>query len=53
MKSFTYYLALLITLLANFPSQGADLVLRERATQHGAIIRLGDIADIGAKSSTH
>jgi len=51
MKSFTYYLALLITLLANSPSLGADLMLRERATQHGAIIRLGDIADVGTSSS--
>ncbi|MGI9430174.1 MAG: flagellar basal body P-ring formation chaperone FlgA [Bythopirellula sp.] len=43
--------ALLFTCLVGSSSLGADLVLRERATQHGAIIRLGDIADIGASSA--
>jgi flagella basal body P-ring formation protein FlgA len=51
MTSKTANFALLITLLATTSSWGADLVLRERATQHGAIIRLGDIADIGASST--
>jgi len=48
MKSLTPYFVLLITLLAPSASQGANIVLRERATQHGPIIRLGDIADIAA-----
>lgn len=52
MKSITYYLALLLTLLAHSSSQGAELMLRERATQQGTIVRLGDIADISTASST-
>ena len=52
MKSFAHALAVLITLLATSSSAGAELVLRERATQHGAVVRLGDLADISAASST-
>lgn len=51
MKSPTHTVALLLTLLVHSSSQGAELVLRERATQQGAIIRLGDIADISSASS--
>ncbi len=51
MKSHTPYLVLLLALLAPATSRGADIVLREHATQHGPIIRLGDIADISAATS--
>ncbi len=51
MKSLAYYFALLLTLLAHSSSQGVELMLRERATQQGAIVRLGDIADISNVSS--
>jgi|GEM_PF-1985835 len=50
MKSISSSLALLTAFLATATGFGADLVLREKATQHGAIIRLGDIADISAES---
>ncbi len=50
MKSLTYTYALLLLLLVHPTSRGAELVLRERATQQSAIIRLGDIADISAAS---
>jgi len=52
MKSLANSLALLAALLTTSPCEGADLVLRERATQHGAVIRLGDVADISTASST-
>lgn len=52
MKLPATLIVLLIALLAASSSQAADLVLRERATQQGAIIRLGDLADISASSST-
>lgn len=51
MKNFAHYSALLLTLLVHSSSQGAELTLRERATQQGSIIRLGDIADISTASS--
>ncbi len=50
MKLLPCTFALLLALLVHSSSQGAELVLREYATQHGPIIRLGDIADIGASS---
>jgi len=51
MQSLSFTAALLLTLLAHSSSQGAELMLRERATQQGAIVRLGDIADISTASS--
>ena len=51
MKSLAIHFALLLTLFVCSTSQGAELLLRERATQRGAIVRLGDIADISAAST--
>ena len=51
MKSIFANLFLLFALLASSSCLGADLMLRQRATQHGAVIRLGDIADISAAYS--
>ena len=51
MKTIATPLILLIALLANLPCEAAELVLRERATQLGAVIRLGDIADISSATS--
>ncbi len=50
MKSLTYTVACLLAVLVPSSGLGAELMLRERATQHGVIIRLGDIADIAAAS---
>ena len=50
MKTSCIQLAVLILVLAPITSQAADLVLRDRATDHSPVIRLGDIADI---SSAH
>ncbi len=50
MKSLPTHFALLLTLLVCSTGQCAELLLRERATQHGAIVRLGDIADIAGGS---
>ena len=52
MKPIVINLALLTVVLSASTSQGADVVLRQRATLHGAIVRLGDIADISASSSS-
>jgi len=52
MKSLSYSLVLLTALLASSSSDGAEFVLRERATQNGTVIRLGDIADISTASSS-
>ena len=51
MKSLALHFALLLTLLVTSTGQGAELLLRERASQPGAIVRLGDIADISAAST--
>ncbi len=51
MKSLAIHFALLLTLLITSTGQGAELLLRERASEHGAIVRLGDIADISAAST--
>ncbi len=51
MNSCIYHFALIISLLVPMTSRAADIVLRQRATQHGAIVRLGDIADIAAEST--
>ncbi len=51
MKSLAHYFALLLALLVHSNGQGAEMVLRKRATQHGTVIRLGDIADLSATSS--
>jgi len=49
------YLVLLILLAFSLCSShvlGADIVLRERATMTGPIVRLGDVADISAASAS-
>jgi len=49
------YLVLLIVLAFGLSSSyvlGADVVLRERATTSGPIVRLGDVADITAASTS-
>ncbi len=50
MKSIatTIAIASLTTLLVQASSQAADIVLRQRVTRQGAMVRLGDIADIVA-----
>ena len=52
MNSIAQLLVLSTLMLIGSLAEGADLVLREHATQHGPIIRLGDIADIAASSNT-
>ena len=51
MKSLAIHFALLLTLLVTSTGQGAELLLRERVAQQGAIVRLGDIAEIVANST--
>ncbi len=51
-KSFACCSALLMVLLGHSSSQSAELLLRELATQSGSIVRLGDVADISAATST-
>ncbi|NOY29777.1 MAG: flagellar basal body P-ring formation protein FlgA [Planctomycetes bacterium] len=49
------YLVLLVVLALGLSSSyvlGADVVLRERATTSGPIVRLGDVADITAASTS-
>lgn len=56
MKKIATLIALFTVLFAGLlvptASQAADIVLHGRATRQGAIVRLGDIADIGADTTS-
>lgn len=52
MNSIFKLLVCVTTTAVAFSCEAAEVVLREKATQHGSLIRLGDVADISAASST-
>jgi flagella basal body P-ring formation protein FlgA len=53
-KSFLNLWIVSVAVLAGFdlPAQGANLLLRSRATHQGAVIYLGDVADISAANES-